>query len=140
MNECIHLIKLYSCMNQKQLVLLSISGNRLDVDLFAFKKSIILMSQFLLVYIIMYVVLCFGCQEDNVLPIHCCNSFINVTFVNLFISVHWLAFYTIGFRTKNSIGNVQVTNMLIEHFWSQHSILKDDFNQHLPNFKLFPTS
>lgn len=66
MNECIHLIKLYSCMNQKQMVLLSISGKRLDVELFAFKKLIILMSQFLLVYIIMYVVLCFGCQEDNV--------------------------------------------------------------------------
>lgn len=53
------------------MVLLSISGKRLDVELFAFKKSIILMSQFLLVYIIMvyiimYVVLCFGCQEDNV--------------------------------------------------------------------------
>lgn len=66
MNECRHLIKLYSCINQKQMVLLSISGKRLDVELFAFKKSIILMSQFLLVYIIMYVVLCFGCQEDNV--------------------------------------------------------------------------
>lgn len=65
-NECRHLIKLYSCVNQKQMVLLSISGKRLDVELFAFKKSIILMSQFLLVYIIMYVVLCFGCQEDNV--------------------------------------------------------------------------
>lgn len=66
MNECRHLIKLDSCINQKQMVLLSISGKRLDVELFAFKKSIILMSQFLLVYIIMYVVLCFGCQEDNV--------------------------------------------------------------------------
>lgn len=66
MNECRHLIKVYSCINQKQMVLLSISGKRLDVELFAFKKSIILMSQFLLVYIIMYVVLCFGCQEDNV--------------------------------------------------------------------------
>lgn len=66
MNECRHLIKLYSCINQKQMVVLSISGKRLDVELFAFKKSIILMSQFLLVYIIMYVVLCFGCQEDNV--------------------------------------------------------------------------
>lgn len=38
MNECRHLIKLYSCINQKQMVLLSISGKRLDVELFAFKK------------------------------------------------------------------------------------------------------
>lgn len=66
MNECRHLIKLYSCINQKQMVLLSISGKRLDVELFAFKKIIILMSQFRLVYIIMYVVLCVGCQKDNV--------------------------------------------------------------------------
>lgn len=44
MNECRHLIKLYSCINQQQMVLLSISGKRLDVELFAFKKSIILMS------------------------------------------------------------------------------------------------
>lgn len=66
MNECRHLIKVYSCINQKQMVLLSISGKRLDVELFAFKKLIILMSQFLLVYIIMHVVLCFGCQKDNV--------------------------------------------------------------------------